>query len=142
PEERDISAPADADRPEELDISAPSGAERPEKRVDRAGGGARCPENRDDFAGCPGGIGTETSTRAELLAWGERVRRALPWRRTRDPWAILLAEVMTQQTQVDRVVPRWQAFLQRWPTATAFAAAPLAEVLDAWAGLGYPRRAR
>lgn len=79
---------------------------------------------------------------AELLAWGERVRRDLPWRATRDPWAVLVAEVMAQQTQVDRVVPRWLAFLDRWPTATDFAASPLADVLDAWAGLGYPRRAR
>jgi A/G-specific adenine glycosylase len=79
---------------------------------------------------------------ARLLAWGERVRRDLPWRATRDPWAILLAEVMAQQTQVDRVVPRWLSFLERWPSPSDFAAAPLAEVLDAWAGLGYPRRAR
>ena len=78
----------------------------------------------------------------ELLAWGERMRRDLPWRATREPWAILLAEVMAQQTQVDRVVPRWLAFLDRWPAPRDFAAAPLAEVLDAWSGLGYPRRAR
>ena len=83
-----------------------------------------------------------TAEQSDLLAWGERVRRDLPWRATRDPWAILLAEVMAQQTQVDRVVPRWLAFLDRWPTATDFASSPLAEVLDAWAGLGYPRRAR
>ena len=83
-----------------------------------------------------------TAEQDELLAWGERMRRDLPWRATRDPWAILLAEVMAQQTQVDRVVPRWLAFLDRWPTPTAFADSPLAEVLDAWAGLGYPRRAR
>lgn len=83
-----------------------------------------------------------TTEQAELLAWGERMRRDLPWRATRDPWAILVAEVMAQQTQVDRVVPRWLAFLDRWPTPANFAATPLAEVLDAWAGLGYPRRAR
>ena len=59
-----------------------------------------------------------TAEQVELLAWGAKVRRDLPWRATRDPWAILLAEVMAQQTQVDRVVPRWLAFLDRWPTPT------------------------
>lgn len=80
--------------------------------------------------------------RVELLEWGATVRRDLPWRHTRDPWAILLAEVMAQQTQVDRVVPAWQQLLARWPDAPAMAASPLAEVLEAWSGLGYPRRAR
>jgi len=77
-----------------------------------------------------------------LLAWGRRARRDLPWRATRDPWAVLVAEVMAQQTQVDRVVPRWHRFLDRWPDATALAAEPLAAVLEEWTGLGYPRRAR
>ena len=77
-----------------------------------------------------------------ILDWGVRVRRDLPWRRTRDPWEILVAEVMAQQTQVERVVPRWHSFLERWPDPVSCAAAPLAAVLDEWAGLGYPRRAR
>jgi A/G-specific adenine glycosylase len=76
-----------------------------------------------------------------LLAWFEQERRDLPWRRTRDPWAVLVSELMLQQTQVARVLPRYEAFLDRWPTPQACAAAPLAEVVTAWAGLGYNRRA-
>jgi A/G-specific adenine glycosylase len=79
---------------------------------------------------------------AEVLAWGVPRLRDLPWRRTRDPWAILVSEVMLQQTQVLRVVPRWAAFLERFPTPAACAAAPLGDVLREWQGLGYPRRAR
>lgn len=77
-----------------------------------------------------------------LLAWADRNRRDLPWRRTRDPWAVLVSEVMLQQTQVDRVVPRWERFLARWPDTATCATAPLGEVLVEWQGLGYPRRAR
>jgi A/G-specific adenine glycosylase len=77
-----------------------------------------------------------------LLTWWERNGRDLPWRRTRDPWAILVSEVMLQQTQVQRVIPRWQSFLSRFPTTAACAGAPLANVLCEWQGLGYPRRAR
>lgn len=69
------------------------------------------------------------------------MRRDLPWRATRDPWAVLVSELMLQQTQVARVVPRWEAFLARFPSAQACAAAPVAEVVQAWAGLGYNRRA-
>lgn len=78
---------------------------------------------------------------ARVLRWATAHHRDLPWRRTRDPWAVLVSEVMLQQTQVDRVVPRWEAFLGRWPTTSACAAAPLGDVLVAWQGLGYPRRA-
>lgn len=77
-----------------------------------------------------------------LLAWGRAVRRDLPWRATRDPWAVLVSEVMLQQTQAERVVARWIDFLERWPEPAALAATPLADVLVAWSGLGYPRRAR
>jgi A/G-specific adenine glycosylase len=76
-----------------------------------------------------------------LLAWFDEHGRALPWRRTRDPYAILLSEVMLQQTQVARVVPRYLAFLDRWPTVDALAAATVADVIRAWQGLGYNRRA-
>jgi A/G-specific adenine glycosylase len=76
-----------------------------------------------------------------LLAWYERERRDLPWRRTRDPYAILVSEVMLQQTQVARVVPRYEAWLARWPTVESLAAASLGEVLREWVGLGYNRRA-
>lgn len=78
---------------------------------------------------------------AALLSWFDEHGRDLPWRRTRDPYAILVSEVMLQQTQVDRVVPRYRAWLVRWPTANALAAASLAEVIQAWQGLGYNRRA-
>lgn len=78
-----------------------------------------------------------------LASWYARHgRHDLPWRRTRDPWAILVSEVMLQQTSVARVLPRWQAFLDRWPTPAACATSPLADVLREWDGLGYPRRAR
>jgi len=77
-----------------------------------------------------------------VLAWGLPRLRDLPWRRTRDPWAVLVSEVMLQQTQVNRVIPRWAAFLDRFPTPEACASAPLGDVLREWQGLGYPRRAR
>ena len=76
-----------------------------------------------------------------LLGWFERVGRDLPWRRTRDPYAILVSEVMLQQTQVDRVLPRYLAWLERWPTAESLAAASPADVIREWQGLGYNRRA-
>jgi len=76
-----------------------------------------------------------------LLRWYGRGRRDLPWRRTRDPYAILVSEVMLQQTQVARVVPRYEAWLARWPTVASLAAASLEDVLREWVGLGYNRRA-
>src|SRR5215212_7332733 len=76
-----------------------------------------------------------------LLAWFESNGRDLPWRRTRDPYAILVSEVMLQQTQVERVVPRYLRWLERWPSPRALAAAPLADVIREWQGLGYNRRA-
>ena len=79
--------------------------------------------------------------RDSLSAWAEGARRDLPWRRTRDPWAVLVSELMLQQTQVARVAPRYEAFVDRFPTPAATAAAPVADVLRSWAGLGYNRRA-
>ena len=78
---------------------------------------------------------------AELLAWYREQGRDLPWRRTRDRYAILVSEVMLQQTQVGRVVPRWQAWLGRWPTVETLAAAAAGDVIREWQGLGYNRRA-
>jgi A/G-specific adenine glycosylase len=78
---------------------------------------------------------------AALLAWYAENGRRLPWRETRDPYAILVSEVMLQQTQVERVIPRWLAWLERWPTPAALAAASAADVIRAWQGLGYNRRA-
>jgi len=77
----------------------------------------------------------------KLLTWYARKGRALPWRRTRDPYAILVSEVMLQQTQAARVAPRYLAWLERWPTVESLAATPIADVIRAWRGLGYNRRA-
>jgi A/G-specific adenine glycosylase len=77
-----------------------------------------------------------------LLTWYARERRSLPWRATRDPYAIWLSEVMLQQTRVDTVIPYYERFLARWPTVSALAEAPIDEVLASWSGLGYYRRAR
>ena len=76
-----------------------------------------------------------------LLTWWEAHGRDLPWRRTRDPWAVLVSETMLQQTQVPRVETRFRAFLDEFPTPAACAAAPAGDVVRAWAGLGYNRRA-
>jgi A/G-specific adenine glycosylase len=76
-----------------------------------------------------------------LVAWYRANGRDLPWRRTRDPYAILVSEVMLQQTQVERVVRRYVRWLERWPTAESLAAAPRSEVIREWQGLGYNRRA-
>ncbi len=78
---------------------------------------------------------------ALLLAWFAEHGRDLPWRRTRDPYAILVSEVMSQQTQMERVVPRWQRWLERWPTIETLAAAAAGDVIREWQGLGYNRRA-
>jgi A/G-specific adenine glycosylase len=77
----------------------------------------------------------------QLMAWFTSFARELPWRRTSDPYAILVSEVMLQQTQVDRVVPRYERWLGRWPTARDLAAASPADVIVEWQGLGYNRRA-
>jgi A/G-specific adenine glycosylase len=79
---------------------------------------------------------------ATLIEWFAADGADFPWRRTRNRYAVLVAEVQLQSTQVARVVPYFEAWLARWPTACALAAAPLADVLAAWQGLGYPRRAR
>lgn len=77
-----------------------------------------------------------------LFAWIAPRLRQLPWRETRDPWAVLVSEVMLQQTGVDRVLPKWKLFIEAFPSATVCADASLGEVLTLWQGLGYPRRAR
>lgn len=80
--------------------------------------------------------------RARLLAWYRGHRRDLPWRGSENPWAILVSEIMLQQTTVAAVVPYWERFVARWPDAAALARADQDELLAAWAGLGYYRRAR
>ena len=86
---------------------------------------------------------SRTLARVERLLsdWFAREGRDLPWRRTRDPYAILVSEVMLQQTQVERVVPRYLAWLERWPTVESLAAASAGDVIREWQGLGYNRRA-
>lgn len=79
---------------------------------------------------------------ARVLAWYAANGRDIPWRRTRDPYAILVSELMLQQTQVSRVVGRYGAFLDRFPTLEDLASAPLGDVLRAWQGLGYNTRAK
>ena len=81
-----------------------------------------------------------TAVEELLLTWFAEEGRDLPWRRTRDPYAILVSEVMLQQTQVARVVPRYVAWLERWPTVEALARASTADVIREWQGLGYNRR--
>jgi A/G-specific adenine glycosylase len=80
--------------------------------------------------------------RRSLLGWYSAEKRDLPWRRTKDPYAILVSEVMLQQTQVSRVMPAYAAFLSRFPTLASLARASLGDALRAWSGLGYNRRAR
>ncbi len=80
--------------------------------------------------------------RRAVLGFGRSGLRPFPWRETRDPWAVLVSEVMLQQTQAPRVVAPYDRFLGRFPTAPACARAGLGPVLEAWAGLGYNRRAR
>lgn len=79
--------------------------------------------------------------RATVLARGRELYRDLPWRDTRDPYAVWVSEVMLQQTQVSRVDGRWQRWLGRFPTPEALAQAPTADVLAEWQGMGYNRRA-
>ena len=76
-----------------------------------------------------------------VLTWYRRSHRDLPWRHTRDPYAILVSEVMLQQTQVDRVIPKFLEWMGRYPTLAALAAAPRGDVIRAWSGLGYNLRA-
>lgn len=85
--------------------------------------------------------GVRRRFKRRLLAWFRRHGRDLPWRRTREPWAILVSEVMLQQTQVARVLDYWPRFLSRFPHPAALAAASPGQVREAWDGLGYYRRA-
>lgn len=79
---------------------------------------------------------------AALTEWFARNARPLPWRADRNPWGVLVSEVMGQQTPMKRVVPRWEAWLTRWPSPAHLAGAEPADVLRAWDRLGYPRRAK
>ncbi|RKI03070.1 A/G-specific adenine glycosylase [Corallococcus sp. AB030] len=102
------------------------------------------PRKRTDTGALPAPVSPErhAALHGPLLSWYDRNKRDLPWRRTRDPYAIWLSEVMLQQTQVSTVIPYWERFLARFPTVKALASAPLDDVLSGWKGLGYYSRAR
>ena len=85
--------------------------------------------------------GRVAEVQARLLGWYAAFGRDLPWRRTRDPYSVLIAEVMLQQTQVERVIPKWYAWLTRFPNFAALAAASRADAIREWRGLGYNLRA-
>ena len=92
----------------------------------------------------PGDVEQDLAHRERISlawAWMQENQRDLPWRQTRDPWAVLVAELMLQQTQVARVLTRWPAFLEHYPTPQAAAKAGTAAMVTAWSGLGYNRRA-
>ncbi|WP_186002213.1 A/G-specific adenine glycosylase [Corallococcus sp. Z5C101001] len=102
------------------------------------------PRKRTEPAALPAPVSPErhAALHGPLLSWYDRNKRDLPWRRTRDPYAIWLSEVMLQQTQVATVIPYWERFLARFPSVKALASAPLDDVLSGWKGLGYYSRAR
>ena len=91
------------------------------------------------YGGCVSRLYTPS---VRLLRWYGRAERPLPWRRTADPYAILVSEMMAQQTQIARVLPAYRRFLRRFPTLAALSRASLGDVLREWSGLGYNRRAR
>ena len=85
--------------------------------------------------------GQKKSFRRKLIAWYSEHARDLPWRNTNDPYAILVSEMMLQQTQVDRVIPKFESFMKQFPTVKVLATAPSGKIIAAWQGLGYNRRA-
>ncbi|MCG8604836.1 A/G-specific adenine glycosylase, partial [bacterium] len=78
----------------------------------------------------------------KLIAWYHKNKRDLPWRKTSDPYAVWISEVMLQQTQVDQVIPYYNKFMEQFPTLKALSEASLSDILKAWEGLGYYTRAR
>src|SRR5260221_6037221 len=82
-----------------------------------------------------------TSFQKQILDWYAKNQRDLPWRRTRDPYRILISEVMSQQTQLSRLMPKYLAWLEKFPTVHDLAQAKISDVLHSWSGLGYNRRA-
>lgn len=105
------------------------------------------PSRRPSRLAVPDAVPTPTPAhyaafRTDLLDWFDAVRRDMPWRRTDDPYAIWLSEVMLQQTRVDQATPYFERFIDAFPTVEALAAAPLDDVLRLWEGLGYYSRAR
>ncbi len=119
-------------------VSTPSS-----RRRDRPADGLRVVEDRAGTIVARGvGVKQRARMRQALLAWYHKSRRDLPWRHTRDPWAIWVAETMLQQTRVEAVIPYWERFLARFPGPETLADADLDDVLGHWSGLGYYSRAR
>src|SRR4030095_3892497 len=111
------------------------------RRVRRSGGMVGREVGTRPRRGAAGGR-AQVGLRAALLAWYRAERRDLPWRRSRDPYAIWISETMLQQTRVEAVIPYYERFLARFPTVGTLATADLDDVLSVWAGLGYYSRAR
>lgn len=134
-----LAPPANAD-------GARTGSPRPRAARARPGGPAPAAAAAPECAATPASGRANGADPADLLAWYDRHRRRLPWRaepgHRADPYHVFLSEIMLQQTTVKAVGPYFRAFLARWPTVSHLAAAPLEEVLSAWAGLGYYARAR
>src|SRR5207302_3961352 len=107
----------------------------------RSGGRAEAVPGNCRVRPGPRGI-TALTFAAKLTAWYDRARRDLPWRSTRDPYRILVSEIMLQQTRAQAVIPYYEAFLARFPTPAELARAGESEALRLWAGLGYYSRAR
>src|SRR4051812_4503042 len=116
-----------------------SSARRP---ADRGRGARAAPKTKDANKTDRGAEAAAPELARRLGAWFEETRRDLPWRRTRDPYAIWLSEIMLQQTRVATVLDYWPRFLGKYPTVRALAEASIDDVLGAWSGLGYYRRAR
>ena len=110
--------------------------------LERLGGARLAPGVARSVHAALARVGAPATVPAELLEWWRRQRIELPWRATRDPYAVLVCEVMSQQTQIERVRAYWEPWMARWPSARELASATLTDVLHAWQGLGYPRRAR
>ena len=139
-------AKANASRPPpSVQTSLPFAAQAPRPAEEHRGAPARAPLVRRAHAEATpveDGDAAITALRAALLAWYRAHHRQLPWRRTRDSYAVWLSEIMLQQTRVDTVIPYYQRFLARFPTVNALAGAPIDDVLALWSGLGYYARGR
>ena len=99
-------------------------------------------KRKGEAAAAPAQASMVARLQRDLLAWYAACRRDLPWRRTRDPWAVWVSEIMLQQTRVETVTPYYERFMARFPTPLVLAETPEDQVLAAWSGLGYYRRAR
>jgi len=128
-----------------LDPPAPAGRGELASRwiaLDRLAANALAPGFARSVHAALAHAGVALPVPARLFEWWRERRAELPWRESRDPYAVLVCEVMSQQTQIERVREPWLRWMARWPDVEALAAASLADVLAAWQGLGYPRRAR